>query len=69
MGVIERKEDGMLEDNERAREHVARFYRTEGPQMEVVWATATKAYAFCVRKRLEEREGRPVPVHYAIRIS
>ena len=59
----------MLQNDEKARVQVERFYRTEDPTMQVLWATATKAYAFCVGKRVEERGGRKVPVHYGIRIS
>ncbi|MDP9480168.1 MAG: hypothetical protein M3R38_31660 [Actinomycetota bacterium] len=59
----------MLENDERARVQVERFYRTEDPTMTVLWATATKAYVFCIGKRVEERNNRKVPVHYAIRIS
>jgi hypothetical protein len=59
----------MLENDERARVQVERFYRTEDPTMTVLWATSTKAYVFCVGKRVEERGKSSVPVHYAIRIS
>ncbi len=59
----------MLENDERARVQVERFYRTEDPTMTVLWATATKAYVFCIGQRVEERDNRKVPVYYAIRIS
>ncbi len=59
----------MLENDEKARVQVERFYRTEDPTMQVLWATATRAYVFCIGKRVEERGERSVPVHYAIRIS
>lgn len=59
----------MLENDERARVQVERFYRTEDPTMTVLWATSTKAYVFCIGKRVQERGGKSVPVHYAIRIS
>lgn len=64
------EEEKMLEGDERARQTVERFYRTEKePMDEVLWATATKAYVFAVAKRAEKRSGRTVPVHYAVRIT
>ena len=59
----------MLQGDERARLAVERFYRTEEPGTEAVWATSTQAYVFAVTKRVEEIEGREVPVHRGERIS
>ena len=59
----------MLQGDERARLAVERFYRTEEPGTEAVWATSTKTYVFVVTKRVEEREGRKVPVHRGERIT
>ena len=59
----------MLQGDERARLAVERFYRTEEPGTEAVWATSTQAYVFAVTKRVEEIEGREVPLHRGERIS
>ncbi len=59
----------MLQGDEKARVAVERFYRTEEPGTEAVWATSTKAYVFAVTRRVEERKGRSVPVHRGERIS
>lgn len=59
----------MLRGDERARLAVERFYRTEEPGTEAVWATSTQAYVFAVTRRVEEVEGRKVPVHRGERIS
>ena len=59
----------MLQGDERARLAVERFYRTEEAGTEAVWATSTQAYVFAVTKRVEEIEGREVPVHRGERIS
>ena len=73
MSVVDRKrnreEKRMLQGDEKARVAVERFYRTEAPGTEAVWATSTTAYVFAVTKRVEEREGRLVPVHRGERIS
>ena len=59
----------MLRGDERARLAVERFYRTEEPGTEAVWATSTQAYVFAVTERVEGIEGREVPVHRGERIS
>ena len=61
----------MLQGDERARLAVERFYRTEEPGTEAVWATSTKAYVFAVTRRVEEVEGSgaKVPLHRGERIS
>lgn len=61
----------MLQGDEKARLAVERFYRTEVPGTEAVWATSTKAYVFAVTRRVEEREGSgpEVPVHRGVRVS
>ena len=59
----------MLQGDERARLAVERFYRTEEPGTEAVWATSTKAYVFAVTRRVEEVEGREIPLHRGERIS
>ena len=59
----------MLRGDERARLAVERFYRTEEPGTEAVWATSTQAYVFVVTKRVEEVEGREIPLHRGERIS
>ena len=59
----------MLQGDERARVAVGLFYRTEAPGTEAVWATSTKAYVFAVTRRVEEVEGREIPVHRGERIS
>ena len=59
----------MLQGDERARLAVERFYRTEEPGTEAAWATSTRAYVFAVTRRVEEIEGREVPVHRGERIS
>jgi hypothetical protein len=59
----------MLQGDERARLAVERFYRTEEPGTEAVWATSTKTYVFAVTRRVEERAGREVPVHRGERIT
>ena len=59
----------MLQGDEKARLAVERFYRTEEPGTEAVWATSTQAYVFAVTRRVEEVEGREVPVHRGERIS
>ena len=59
----------MLRGDEKARLAVERFYRTEEPGTEAVWATSTQAYVFAVTRRVEEIEGREVPLHRGERIS
>ena len=64
----------MLRGDEKARVAVERFYRTEAPGeapsgTEAAWATSTKAYVFAVTRRVEEVEGREIPVHRGARIS
>ena len=61
----------MLQGDEKARVAVERFYRTEEPGTEAVWATSTTAYVFAVTRRVEERKGggAKVPVHRGVRIS
>ena len=59
----------MLQGDEKARLAVERFYRTEEPGTEAAWATSTQAYVFAVTRRVEEIEGREVPLHRGERIS
>ena len=59
----------MLQGDGRARLAVERFYRTEAPGTEAVWATSTTAYVFVVTRRVEEVEGREIPLHRGERIS
>ena len=61
----------MLQGDGRARLAVERFYRTEAPGTEAVWATSTQAYVFAVTKLVEERagSGAGVQVHRGERIS